>query len=234
MSSYLPPPPAGTPPAGIQLYNRPSRPSNDRRPDEEKLIQFELDKESLIVWVYLPPYVRKSAVYDEIVDGNDKRFLWQDAVRLRVAVLEEIRKNDQDAANQDAANVKILRKIEEVTASGLTHGIQYVKGLTLRLPFNGEAVDEYLLRLFTWETALTHRKSVKIYLGMTPYCSSTWKTVPAYEGEYCLDLKRNAHFIVNRDNWSSFETNDNDIQGRLVIIEEVKKLAEKVEEGGVF
>lgn len=116
----------------------------------------------------------------------------------------------------------------------MTHGIQYVKGLAHQLPFNGKAVDENLLRLFKWKTALTHRKSVKIYLGMTPYCSSTWKKIPAYEGEYCLDLKRNVHFIVNGDNWSSFETNDNDIQGRLVNIEEVEKLTEKVEEGGVF
>lgn len=98
MSSHPPPPPDGTPPArtppartppaGIQLCNR-----RLRRPDDEKFIQFELDKELLNVWVYLPPFVRKSAVYDEIVDCKDKRFHWQDAVRLRVAVLEEIRKN---------------------------------------------------------------------------------------------------------------------------------------------
>lgn len=116
----------------------------------------------------------------------------------------------------------------------MTNGIQYVKGLALRLPFNGMAVDEYLLRLFTWKTALTHRKLVKIYLGITPYCSSTWKKIPAYEGEYCLDLERNVHFIFDGDNWSSFETNDSDIQGGLVNIEEVEKLTEKVEEGGVF
>ncbi|KFZ01481.1 hypothetical protein V500_00747 [Pseudogymnoascus sp. VKM F-4518 (FW-2643)] len=217
----MPPYPA-PPPAPSRIYEKPrnNRPSNDLRPDNEKLIQFYIDKEFQKVWIYLPQPVKRSAVCDEMLDKSDESLYW-DAVELHVAVLEQIHKNDQDAANQS-----ILHEIKKATTNGLNAGIKYVNDLAGRPPFNGQKVDGYLLLEWEWKAALTHRKMAKVYLGYSPYCtgSSDWRTKPAYEGIYYFDTDRDVHFIHDVVGWASFSDPCNsDIQSRLAIIEEVRE-----------
>ncbi|OBT39557.1 hypothetical protein VE00_09479 [Pseudogymnoascus sp. WSF 3629] len=160
-----------------------------------------------------------SAVCEEMLGRNDEGLYW-DAARLHVIVLEQICKKDQDVAN-----LSILHEIKEATTNGLEESIQYVNDLANRRPFIGKDVDDFLLKLWKWKAALAHGKVVNVYLGYGPYStrSSGWCTTPAYHGLYLFDVERNAHFIHDDSGWLSFDDpNDNDIQARLAIIEEVR------------
>lgn len=91
MSSPPPPPP----PAQFRCYKKRRngrRPSDDLRPDNEKLIQFYMDKEFQEVWIYLPQSARRSAVCDDMLGRTDQGLYWE-AVELHVAAREQIRKD---------------------------------------------------------------------------------------------------------------------------------------------
>lgn len=114
----------------------------------------------------------------------------------------------------------------------MKEGIQYVEGLLDRPPFNGSGVASYLRKLWRWKAALSHGKMVKVYLGCLPYCqsSSDWRTEPAHQGTFYFDTNSDVHYIHGSFGWVAVRANSDDIQERLVIIEQVDEDIEGVGE----
>ncbi|KFY01440.1 hypothetical protein O988_02744 [Pseudogymnoascus sp. VKM F-3808] len=86
-------------------------------------------------------FVKGRAVCAEILGDPHPSLFW-DAAEIRIKVLEQIRKNDQDKES-----------------------IQYLEDLADRPPFDGLMAIDYLLKIWRWKAALLHGK---VYLGFPP------------------------------------------------------------------